>query len=90
MDYAARRGAQAILLRGIRAISDYEYELQMALMNRRLQPGDRDRVPDGGRGVFVHQLATGEGSGIAWAAIFQGWCRRWSKSGCKTGFGNSG
>ena len=26
------------LLRGIRAISDYEYELQMALMNRRLQP----------------------------------------------------
>jgi len=26
-------------VRGIRAISDYEYELQMALMNRRLQPG---------------------------------------------------
>ena len=26
------------LLRGIRAISDYEYELQMALMNRKLQP----------------------------------------------------
>ncbi len=35
--YAARRGAQAIL-RGIRAISDYEYELQMALINRRLEP----------------------------------------------------
>ena len=29
--------AQAIL-RGVRAISDYEYELQMALMNRRLAP----------------------------------------------------
>ena len=27
-----------MILRGIRAISDYEYELQMALMNRRLQP----------------------------------------------------
>jgi pantetheine-phosphate adenylyltransferase len=27
-----------VLLRGIRAISDYEYELQMALMNRRLSP----------------------------------------------------
>ena len=27
-----------VLLRGIRAISDYEYELQMALMNRRLNP----------------------------------------------------
>jgi pantetheine-phosphate adenylyltransferase len=38
VDYALRVGAQAIL-RGIRAISDYEYELQMALMNRKLQPG---------------------------------------------------
>jgi len=37
VDYARRLGAQA-LLRGIRAISDYEYELQMALMNRKLQP----------------------------------------------------
>ena len=27
-----------MILRGIRAISDYEYELQMALMNRRLAP----------------------------------------------------
>ena len=26
------------MLRGIRAISDYEYELQMALMNRKLHP----------------------------------------------------
>ena len=38
VDYAAARGANMIL-RGIRAISDYEYELQMALMNRRLRPG---------------------------------------------------
>ena len=36
-DYALRKGAR-VILRGIRAISDYEYELQMALMNRRLQP----------------------------------------------------
>ncbi len=35
--YAVERGADA-LVRGIRAISDYEYELQMALMNRRLEP----------------------------------------------------
>ena len=27
-----------MIFRGIRAISDYEYELQMALMNRRLRP----------------------------------------------------
>jgi pantetheine-phosphate adenylyltransferase len=38
IDYAMRVEATAIL-RGIRAISDYEYELQMALMNRKLQPG---------------------------------------------------
>lgn len=38
VQYAAARKAKAIV-RGIRAISDYEYELQMALMNRRLQPG---------------------------------------------------
>ncbi|HEY0407942.1 MAG TPA: pantetheine-phosphate adenylyltransferase [Pyrinomonadaceae bacterium] len=35
--YAIEREADAIV-RGIRAISDYEYELQMALMNRRLEP----------------------------------------------------
>jgi len=38
VEYATERKAHAIV-RGIRAISDYEYELQMALMNRRLQPG---------------------------------------------------
>ena len=37
VDFARECGAAAIL-RGIRAISDYEYELQMALMNRRLAP----------------------------------------------------
>src|SRR5688500_13098353 len=35
--YAVAQKANAIV-RGIRAISDYEYELQMALMNRRLEP----------------------------------------------------
>ena len=37
VDYARARGA-GVILRGIRAISDYEYELQMALMNRKLEP----------------------------------------------------
>jgi len=37
VDYAAARQA-TVLMRGIRAISDYEFELQMALMNRRLRP----------------------------------------------------
>ena len=38
VNYAVAQEANAIV-RGIRAISDYEYELQMALMNRRLEPG---------------------------------------------------
>jgi len=37
VDYAAKVGASSVL-RGIRALSDYEYELQMAMMNRRLRP----------------------------------------------------
>lgn len=36
-EFARQRGATAIV-RGIRAVSDYEYELRMALMNRKLEP----------------------------------------------------
>ena len=38
VNYAVAQEAD-VIVRGIRAISDYEYELQMALMNRRLEPG---------------------------------------------------
>ena len=37
VDFARQQGAKAVL-RGIRAISDYEYEMQMAMMNRKLDP----------------------------------------------------
>jgi len=37
VEFARKQGASAVL-RGIRAISDYEYEFQMALMNRRIAP----------------------------------------------------
>ena len=37
VDYARRRGATAIV-RGLRAVSDFEYEMQMAHMNRHLSP----------------------------------------------------
>ena len=36
VDFARSRGA-GVILRGIRAVSDYEYELQMAMMNRKLE-----------------------------------------------------
>jgi pantetheine-phosphate adenylyltransferase len=38
VEYVRHRGASAII-RGLRAVSDFEYEFQMALMNRRLAPG---------------------------------------------------
>ena len=37
VEFAARRGAD-VIVRGLRAVSDFEYEFQMALMNRRLAP----------------------------------------------------
>jgi pantetheine-phosphate adenylyltransferase len=37
VDYARARRA-GVIVRGLRAVSDFEYELQMALMNRRLNP----------------------------------------------------
>ncbi len=37
VDFAAREGAN-LLIRGLRAVSDFEYEYQMALMNRHLSP----------------------------------------------------
>jgi pantetheine-phosphate adenylyltransferase len=38
VDYAQRKSA-SVLVRGLRAVSDFEYEFQMALMNRHLAPG---------------------------------------------------
>ncbi len=37
VDFVRRKGAR-VVVRGIRAVSDYEYELQMALMNRKMEP----------------------------------------------------
>lgn len=38
VEYARKRGAVAVV-RGLRAVSDFEYEFQMAHMNRKLAPG---------------------------------------------------
>ena len=35
VDYAVAHGA-SVIVRGLRAVTDFEYEMQMALMNRRL------------------------------------------------------
>ena len=38
VDFARKRGAR-VILRGLRAVSDFEYEFQLASMNRKLAPG---------------------------------------------------
>jgi pantetheine-phosphate adenylyltransferase len=38
VDYAERKQAP-VIIRGLRAVSDFEYEFQMAMMNHRLKPG---------------------------------------------------
>jgi pantetheine-phosphate adenylyltransferase len=37
VDYSRRRGAR-VIVKGLRAVSDFEFEMQMALMNHRLNP----------------------------------------------------
>ena len=58
MRYAAEQQADAVV-RGIRAISDYEYELQMALMNRRQEP----------RVETVFMMAAEDYSYVSWRLV---------------------
>ena len=60
VQFARQQGASAVL-RGIRAISDYEYEFQMALMNRRLAPEvETVFLQPAGRYSFVSSLMVKE------------------------------
>ena len=61
VDFAREERAHAVV-RGIRAISDYEYEFQMALMNRRLAPDVRNHLPHARRQVLLRQLTACETS----------------------------
>ena len=80
VDYAARVKASAVL-RGIRALSDYEYELQMALMNRKLQPDLETVFMMPARTVLLSEFAAGARSGKARRVDPRTWCRKWWNSG---------
>jgi len=80
VDYARSRSA-GVILRGIRAVSDYEYELQMAMMNRKLEsqietvfmlPAEAYSFVSS---RLVKELARLRGPS-------KGSCRRWWSSGC--------
>ena len=76
-------GAQAqVIVRGLRAVSDFEFEFQMALMNQRLNAEDRDRVHDAGRAVHLHQLAADQGSVLARRTRRRPGAASSSSSGC--------
>ena len=53
MDFVHSIGA-SVIVRGLRAVSDFEYEFQMAGMNRNLYPEVETLVPDACRAVPVH------------------------------------
>jgi hypothetical protein len=65
VDFAQSVGA-LVIIRGLRAISDFEYEFQLAATNARLCPKFETGVPAGLRDQSVHQLALREGDRAAW------------------------
>ena len=61
VDYARVKRA-SVVVRGLRAVSDFEYEMQMALMNRRLNPALETVFMMPAEEYSVREFATGEGS----------------------------
>ena len=60
-----REWKASAVLRGIRALSDYEYELQMAMMNRKLQPDLETVFMMPAEQLFLSEFPAGAGSGEA-------------------------
>jgi len=50
---------RGVIVRGLRAVSDFEYELQMAMMNRRIRTTQSRRVHDAQRVLLLRVLAAG-------------------------------
>ena len=62
VEFARDNGAKAIV-KGMRAISDFEYEFEMAQLNRKLDPGDREHLRDRLAALQLPLLDRGEGNG---------------------------
>ena len=56
---------RSVIVRGIRAVSDYEYELQMAMMNRKIEPDIETVFMLPAEAVQLPELAAGERTGAA-------------------------
>lgn len=64
-DYAGKRGACTIV-KGLRAMSDFENEFSMALGQPQAEPGRRHSIFDDQRGIYVPVLLNGQGHRAAW------------------------
>ena len=80
VDYAQRRQAQ-VIVRGLRAVSDFEYEFQMALMNRQLEPTiETVFMMPAEQYTYISSRLIKEV--FASAATSQAWCRATGRSSC--------
>jgi hypothetical protein len=79
-DFVRQNNAR-VIVRGLRAVSDFEYEFQMAGMNRYLLP-DGNAVPDAVRPVPVH-LRHHRARSRSWAATCPSSCSRRWRSGSR-------
>ena len=68
VDFARQQGAKAVL-RGIRAISDYEYEFQMAMMNRKLDPELETLFMMPAEKLHLCEFAADQGRPFGWVAM---------------------
>lgn len=57
-----KRFDSAVIIKGVRTVSDFEYEFQMALLNKSLDPGGRNLFYDDKFEIFIYQLQYGKRS----------------------------
>ncbi len=65
----AREVGASMIVRGLRAVSDFEYEFQMVGMNQRLAPEIETVFLDGRSETSGHRLQAGQGGRRCWAAM---------------------
>ena len=83
VEFAREHGAKAIV-KGLRAISDFEYEFEMNQLNRKLALGHRVHLPDGLAAVQLPFLQRSEGDRHLRRRRVATWCRRRSRrSACR-------
>ena len=70
IDYAAAKDA-GVLIRGLRAVSDFEYEFQMTLTQSEVISPAGDDISDAQRGLFLSQFPDGQGNRLPGGRCFR-------------------